>query len=81
MREKIAVSLLCVGVILALYIGIGVMFIGGIVGLIKVVKAVDTPTGLVALNILKIVLAGPVTHVIFIIFAGITKAIKGKKKE
>lgn len=65
--KKIGAIIIIISILLALYFGLWIMFIGGI---ITIAKAWDTSTlsaAIVAWNIIKILLAGPVGWIIFII--------------
>jgi len=67
MKDVIGISLCIIGVLLGLYVGIYVMFIGGILG---IANAIDTGTMsgyIIAVNIIKIIfssLAGFICYLI-----------------
>lgn len=73
----------------AIYLGLWVCFIGGIVDLINQIKADETSSGTVAWGILKIVCAGTITVIVSLIggiiagfgFFGGAKEVFGKKRK
>lgn len=72
--KKIGAIIIIIAILLALYFGLWIMFIGGIM---TIAKAWDTSTlsaAIVAWNIIKILLAVPVGFIIFVIgsFIGTT---------
>lgn len=58
MKFWLGLIMMILGVLLGLYIGVWVMFIGGIVGLIEIVKTQNWDSMLIAINIAKIIFAG-----------------------
>jgi hypothetical protein len=58
LKNIIGVILLIASVVLGIYVGFWLCFIGGIIGLIEVIKSNNIDGMLVAINILKIMFAG-----------------------
>lgn len=56
MKQLIGLFIIAVGLALGLYVGVWIMFVGGIVGLIEAIRAPELLTNVVAINIAKIVL-------------------------
>lgn len=73
----------------AVYLGLWVCFIGGIIDLINQIKAIETSSGTVAFGVLKIVCAGTITVIVSLIgvmiagfgFHGGAKEVFGKKRK
>lgn len=71
MKKVLGITLIIIGVMLGLYLGLWQMFIGGI---LNIAKAFDngTLTGtLIAWNIIKILLATPIGGTVFYILTAI----------
>lgn len=65
--KKIGAIIIIIAILLALYFGLWIMFIGGIM---TIAKAWDTSTlsaAIIAWNVIKILLAGPVGVIIVVI--------------
>lgn len=60
MKKVLAVGMIIVGILLGLYLGLWVMFVGGIVGLVEIFKSGNIEGMAIALNIVKIVFASAV---------------------
>ncbi|QWU14235.1 hypothetical protein SAMN04487895_101525 [Paenibacillus sophorae] len=79
--KSIAAFFICiVGAILGVYIGLWEMFIGGIVGLIEVLKSSDIDAYDLAINICKIIFAGPVGWIVFYVGVIFATLISGSGK-
>ena len=73
----------------AVYLGLWVCFIGGIIDLINQIKADETSAGTVAFGVLKIIGAGTITVIVSLIggmiagfgFFGGAKEVFGKKRK
>lgn len=83
MKKLIGVLLIVMGITLGLYLGIWVMFVGGIAGIIDVVANAINGQGIsgmeVAINVAKIMFAGFVGYLsaILLIAPGVTLIGKG----
>ena len=67
MKKIISIGIVILGIVLGLYLGLWVMFVGGILG---IAQAVDTGTitaMIVAWNLIKIVLASFVGYIIIFV--------------
>ena len=69
MNKIIGASMIVAGIILGIYVGVWVCFIGGIVGIIKVIRAPELIAMDVAINVGKIMLSGLATWVSVLILA------------
>lgn len=58
MKSIIGLLLVAAGIVLGLYVGVWLMFIGGIVQIIQAVKAPEIVAMTVAIGVAKIVFAG-----------------------
>lgn len=58
MKVLLGLSLILLGAVLGLYVGVWVMFVGGIVDIVNAVKLPDVPAMGVAIGAAKIVCAG-----------------------
>lgn len=72
---SILIALITIG--LAIYTGFLVMFVGGIMAIAKAFDAGTLTAVLLACNIIKIILAGVVGYLIFIIGLFISKVVGG----
>jgi hypothetical protein len=66
-KKIIAVIIVIVGILLGLYTGLKVMFIGGIIDVVEQIKATNLDGSALAVGIVKILFAGVVGWVIFYI--------------
>jgi hypothetical protein len=57
-HNVLGLSLIVAGIIVGLYVGLWVCFVGGIVGIIEAIRAPELVAMAVAINLVKIVLAG-----------------------
>lgn len=67
MRKVIGISLIVVGVLLGLYVGLWVMFIGGAMSILTAIELGTITSTLVGIGILKMALASFVGYIIFAI--------------
>jgi hypothetical protein len=67
-KEIIGWALIAIGVLVGLYVGIWVCFIGGIVGFIHAVRAETLVPMCIALNIARIMFAGVIGGLSFLCF-------------
>lgn len=58
MKETLGIIIFMAGILASLYLGIWVMFVGGIANLIDIIKTGDFESIIIAKNIAKIIFAG-----------------------
>lgn len=72
MKKFIGLSLFVIGILLSIYVGVWVMFIGGIIGLVKVVLTIiesgEVNSMLIGWNIIKILFSGLGVYITLILF-------------
>jgi len=74
-KDLIGVCLIILGIAAGIYVGFVWSFVGGIMGIIELVKGTETLTAMnLAVDVAKIVLATPLGFLTFIIFAIFGKA-------
>ena len=71
MKQWIGLGLIALGILGGLYVGIWVMFIGGICQVIEQIRAEDMVALKVAIGVARVMFAGPVTAVTIAIVSGI----------
>lgn len=71
MKTIIGILLILSGVFLGLYLGLWLLFIGGVVGCIEAIKATPVDSWGIAIGIAKIMVAGFVGWVSFLGLAGL----------
>lgn len=75
MKPLAGFALTVVGILLGLYLGIWVLFIGGIVSVIEAVKANPVDAYRLVWGIVKVILAAPMGWLVFFILTAISDAI------
>lgn len=68
MKRIIGITLIIIGMILGLYVGFWHMFIGGIMCIARIIDSGDITAVAIALNVIKILFAGFIGWLVFIIF-------------
>jgi uncharacterized membrane protein len=68
-RQILGLLLILAGIILGLYIGLWLMFIGGIIGIINVIINQQISTYLIAINVVKIIFASTIGVLSFYLLA------------
>lgn len=68
MKKIIRISLVIIGIVLGLYLGLWQMFIGGILAIARAIDGNNLTATLVAWNVVKILLASPIGGGIFYLF-------------
>lgn len=71
MRKLIGISLIILGALLGLYLGLWQMFIGGILTIARAFDNEGLTATLIAWNLIKIILATPIGGLIFWVLATI----------
>jgi len=80
MKTLLGLLLIVAGIVLGVYVGFWVLLVGGVVGIIQHLKSTETISVVViALNILKIILASFVGWLIFtVLFLSGVRFLKAK---
>ena len=78
MRDIIFWSMFVIGIIVGVWVGFGVMFIGGIVQLLNSVKHTPVNSGEITLGVLQLLFAAPVGWIVGVIIIGIGMAFSQK---
>lgn len=81
-KKTISVIIVIIGILLGLYTGLKVMFIGGIIDVVEQIRATNLNGSILAIGIVKILFAGLVGWLIFYvsIFVAAIVNIDLKKK-
>ena len=58
MKKVVGALLVLIGIVLGLYLGLWVLFIGGVIDLIKQIRLPEMNTGIIAWGIVKVLFAG-----------------------
>ena len=67
MNKIISIGIVILGIVLGLYLGLWVMFVGGILGIAQAVDSGTITAMIVAWNLIKIVLASVVGYIIIFV--------------
>lgn len=78
MKNVIGISLCIIGIILGLYVGVYIMFIGGILGIATAIDLGTISGYIVAINVIKIIFSSLVGYLCFVVPYLIGVVIIGK---
>lgn len=67
MKDIIGVSLCIIGILLGLYVGVYIMFIGGILGIASAIDSGTISGYIIAINIIKIIFSSLAGFICFLI--------------
>lgn len=68
MRKVLAAVIMLVGIVLAGYVGIGIMFVGGVEQIVDSVQAEPADGGGIAWGVLRVLFAGTATVITLLFF-------------
>ena len=68
MKKILGWILIVGGVVLGLYVGLYVLFIGGIIGIIEELKSKDIDSMVIALDVCKLIFATPIGGLVAMLF-------------